>query len=136
MSGEDRTVYLDASALVKLVAEERESSVLERFLAARPERVSSALARVEVLRSVGRSPLGIAGRRRAEDVLSRIALLRLSEDILAAAGALEPPTLRPLDALHLATALSMGPSLTDFVTYDLRLASAARAAGLDVFAPR
>ncbi len=136
MSGGERPVYLDASALVKLVAEERESPGLEEFLGPRPLRVSSVLARVELLRSVGRSTLGIAGKRRAEDVLSRIALVRLSDDILGVAGELEPPPLRALDALHLATALSIGPDLAEFVTYDRRLADAASGAGLDVVAPR
>lgn len=136
MSGREGPVYLDASALVKLVAEESESSVLQEFLSAPRVRVSSILARVELLRAVGRSTLGVPGRRRAEAVLSSIALVRLNDEILHAAGGLEPPTLRTLDALHLATALSMGPDLADFVTYDRRQAEAASAAGLNVVAPR
>lgn len=136
MSSDARVLYLDASALVKLVEEEPESRALGAFLSGRPVHVSSALARVEVARAVGRSSLGAAGRRRADDVLSRVAFVRLDDAILAAAGELTPARLRTLDALHLATGLSLGPSLAEFVTYDLRLAGAAVAAGLQVAAPR
>ena len=135
MSPADRLVYLDASALVKLVAEEPESSALRSFLALRAHRVSSALTRVELARTILRSTLGTAGRRRADDVLEGVALIRLSDDILAAAGGMEPPRLRTLDALHLATALSVRSELAELVTYDRRLAEAAAAAGLDVAAP-
>lgn len=136
MSPEERPLYLDASALVKLVAEESESLALRAFLAGRPARVSSALTRVEVIRAVGRSTLGAAGRRRAQEALARITLVRLDEDVLDAAGRLPPASLRTLDALHLATAISVGRDLKEFVTYDRRLAEAAVTAGLEVVAPR
>ncbi len=41
-------VYLDASAIVKLVVEESESQALRAALRNRPDRVSSALSLVEV----------------------------------------------------------------------------------------
>jgi predicted nucleic acid-binding protein len=44
------------------------------------------------------------------------------------------PQIRSLDAVHLATALSIGVDL-DFVTYDDRQAVAAREAGLRVVQP-
>ena len=52
------------------------------------------------------------------------------------AADLEPPTLRPIDALHLATALTLRLP-EGFVTYDHRLADAdaAQSAGLAVFSP-
>lgn len=136
MSPPQRLLYLDSSALVKLVAEEHESAALLAFLSEQAGRISSVLTRVEVLRAVGRSTLGAAGRRRAEDVLARVALVRLDDGILDAAGDLRPAGLRTLDALHLATALSIGPDLAGFVTYDRRLADAATVAGLDVATPR
>jgi predicted nucleic acid-binding protein len=136
VSPDGRPVYLDASALVKLIAVEPESPALGTFLSGHPVRVSSALTRVEVMRAVGRSTLGAAGLRRAQEALARLALVRLDDAILEAAGRMPPPGLRTLDSLHLSTALSLGPDLAKFVTYDRRLAEAAAAAGLDVLAPR
>lgn len=71
----------------------------------------------------------------ARDVLARIHLLRLDDAMRAAATVIEPPTLRTLDSLHLATALSLGAELAGLVVYDRRLAGAARRAGLTVWAP-
>jgi len=46
-------LYLDSSAFVKTVVQERESTALREFLARRPQRrVSSASLRVEALRAV------------------------------------------------------------------------------------
>lgn len=75
-------------------------------------------------------------RQSAGQVLARVNLLDLDTPILSAASALEPKTLRSLDALHLASALSLGTDLQALVTYDVRLAEAARQAGLEVLAPR
>ena len=127
-------IYLDSSAIVKLVAAEPESAALRRELAAHPERVSSALARVEVLRALRRMNAGAEVLERAEQVLDRIALARPEKPVLRAAADLRDRGLRTLDALHLATALSL-PGLDALVTYDRRLAAAATAAGLAVLAP-
>lgn len=128
-------LYLDSSAIVKLVKPEPESAALVERLRADPQAVSSAVARVEVLRALRR----IRGSRRvierAERVLERIALVRLDETILRRAASLDPPALRSLDALHLATALTLLEDLDGFVAYDSRLAAAARGAGLLVQAP-
>ena len=51
------------------------------------------------------------------------------------AGTIGPPRLRSLDAIHLASALSIGDYPEAFVTYDERLADAARAVGLNVLMP-
>lgn len=59
----------------------------------------------------------------------------LDEQIAAAAAALSPPALRALDAIHPASAMSIGVDLDALITYDVRLADAARAAGLTVVAP-
>jgi hypothetical protein len=135
VSTPERLLYLDASALVKLIAQERESLALLAYLSRQAGRVSSALTRVEVMRTLGRSTLGAAGRRRAEEVLAGVAFIRLHDGILDAAGDLLPTGLRSLDALHLATALSIAPDLAGFVTYDRRLADAAASAGLNVVTP-
>jgi predicted nucleic acid-binding protein len=133
MSAESRAVYLDSSAIVKLAVDEPESPALRRYLRRRRRLVSSALARVEVGRVL--LPLGTVGVRRAQDVLSRIELIRINDRILAAAGLLMPPELRTLDAIHLATAQELGADLARLVTYDERMSAAARTIGWPVVAP-
>ncbi len=128
-------VYLDASAIVKLVVEERESRALSAMMRSWPEQVSSALTLTEVPRALSRMGARASTLGRAERVLERIALIRLDVDILRAAGRLPFPRLRALDALHLASALSLGGELQGIVTYDVRLAEAAIDSGLEVLAP-
>ncbi|MDA2931329.1 PIN domain-containing protein [Acidobacteria bacterium AH-259-O06] len=73
-----------------------------------PDRISSVLARVEVLRSLRRAAAPPTDYQRGEQVLARLALVRIDDGILATAAALDPPHLRALDAIHLATALYAG----------------------------
>lgn len=129
----DATVYLDSSALVKLVVAEAESDALLAYLNDRPTRTSCALARVEVVRAV--RDHGEVATRRARQLLERVSLLRLDDVLLQAAAELDGPTLRSLDAIHLAAAQALGDGLGDVVTYDHRMASAARGIGLAVSAP-
>ena len=130
----ERATYLDSSAIVKLVMVEPESAALRRYLSRRRPLVSSALARAEVARAL--LPLGRQAVRRGREVLGRLQLIRISDRLLAAAGQLLPPELRTLDAIHLATALELGPDLARVVTYDERLGAAAVSAGCAVAAPR
>jgi predicted nucleic acid-binding protein len=121
---------------VKLVSAEAETTALLSFLLrAGGDRVSSALARVEVVRAVRRAGLGDEAQARATRVLERIALVRLDELVLARAASLDPATLRSLDAIHLATALTLGGDLQVLVTYDRQLTAAAGHAGLPVASP-
>lgn len=115
--------YLDSSALVKLAVEEPESAALRRYLRRRRPLVSSALARTEVLRAM--LPIGDAAILRGRAVLTRVELVRINDQILSAAGALEPPEVRSLDAIHLATAQRLGRDLAQLVTYDDRMAAVA-----------
>jgi predicted nucleic acid-binding protein len=126
-------VYLDSSAIVKLVLRESESDELTVFLEDRPQRVSCALARVEVSRAV--RPHGDAAVLRARGILHRLFLLRLDDGLLEDAGNLEPLLLRCLDAIHLAAARSVRDSINEFVTYDVKLAEAAKHWGFTVIAP-
>ena len=128
-----RVVYLDASALAKLVVEEAETAALQAYLADRPERVTSILARVEVARALRRA--GADRQARLEAVIEALTLIGLGDDIVVRAGRVGPPALRTLDAIHLATALELGADLAAFVTYDGRLADSARALGIPVAAP-
>jgi predicted nucleic acid-binding protein len=134
IASESDLLYLDSSALVKLIVAEAESPALITFLRVWPRRVSSALSRVEVLRAVGRANAGSVVRRRATQVLSRVALVRIDDGVLSAAARLAPRELRTLDALHIATARSLD-DLAGVVTYDVRMARAARRARLKVWSP-
>jgi predicted nucleic acid-binding protein len=129
-----QVAYLDSSAVVKTVVEEPGSRALHRFLSDFETHASSELARTEVVRAVRRAqPSALA---RAFTALERLVLIELSETILDAAGLLEPPTLRTLDALHLATARGLSAQLGALVTYDERMAVAGTALGLPIETPR
>ena len=128
-------LYVDSSALVKLVVEEVETPALVELLAAWPLRVTSVVAAVEVPRAARRgSPLPAVAAR-AADVMSRLTLLDLDRDLIHTATLIEPAGLRTLDAIHLASALSLGPQLEGFLAYDRRLLDAAGAAALPVIPP-
>ena len=133
MGGE--LLYLDSSALVKLVLPEAESEALLESLSAWSVRVSSELARVEVVRAARRATAQPSAEQRAEEVLAGLHLLKLDSDIFSAAARLEPRSLRSLDAIHLASALSLGADLGAIVIYDSNLAEAAEGHGLQVLAP-
>lgn len=131
--------YLDASALVKLVREEPESQALSALLDG-AEIVSSELVLTEVPRAIRRAvaddpQLSLdALIKQASEVLDAIAMLPLDAAVLIAAGALQEPTLRALDAIHVAAALDLSP-VDAFVSYDERQSAAARLGGLRTLAP-
>ena len=128
-------IAFDSSALTKLVVRERETAPLRAWLAAREEATWSAgsLTRVEVVRAVARAQA--AAVPAARRLLAGVDLVPLGPDVLEVAADPGPPSLRSLDALHLATALSLGSALDAFVVYDEPLAQAATDAGLPVVAP-
>ena len=125
--------YLDSSALVKLVIEEPESTALRRHLRRRRPLVSSALVRTEVLRALLFE--GEAGLARGRDLLSCVELIRVNDRVLNAAGTLQPPDVRSLDAIHLATAHQLGSDLGQLITYDDRMFDAASTIGLNAVMP-
>ena len=128
-------IYLDASALIKLVILERESEELDRWLAARQgvPQLTSELGSVEVIRGCRRVDEALVSI--AATVLAPIAYLALSRQVLDRAQTVGVPALRALDAIHLSSALSLGSELSAFVTYDRRLQAAAEVEGLPVVAP-
>ncbi len=127
-------VYLDSSAIMKLVFEERETPALAGFLQEWPHRTSSTLARVEVMVSVRRVDDDDV-HREAVSILNGIHLVHPDHRMFTAACTTDPPLVRALDAIHLATAVALGPELAGMVVYDHRLAEAARRAGITVWAP-
>lgn len=127
-----KRAYFDASAIAKLIREEQESLALVDFLDEPMEAVTSALSAVEVPRALSRYGVAV---EEVSEALKGLIVVSIDADILGRAGALEPPALRSLDALHLATAMAVGTDGLQVVTYDDRLAAAARAHGLTVVQP-
>jgi predicted nucleic acid-binding protein len=128
-------IYLDTSAFVKLVWSERETPALQEFLAQKGETllVSSSLLMVEARRAVLREDA--AQMPRADLLLTRIGQVGVTRAVLEAASRLPDPSVRSLDAIHVATALQLRPDLDALVTYDHRLAAAAERQGLPVAVP-
>jgi predicted nucleic acid-binding protein len=135
-------IYLDSAAAVKLVHAEAHSTALRAFLDERPEIgwVSSALLEVETFRALARAtasadmPSVINDFHTLLDLIDRV---EIEPGIRILAQTVNPPTVRTLDAIHLATALRIHDQgrLTSFITYDKRLADAASMAGLAVETP-
>lgn len=118
---------------MKLAVAEPQSSALRGHLRRRRPLVSSALARTEVGRAL--APLGALAVQCGRDVLARLDLIRVSGRLLDIAATIPPIELRSLDAIHLATAHQLGATLAQVITYDARMATAARAVGWTVASP-
>ena len=135
-------IYLDSAAAVKLVHAEAHSAALRTFLDQRLEIgwVSSVLLEIETYRAVARAAEPAAMPVVINDfhaLLDFIDCIEIDPGIRIVAQTVNPPTVRSLDAIHLATGLHLRErgQLTSFVTYDRRLADAASAAGLTVEVP-
>ncbi len=126
--------YLDSSALVKLVLREAETIALREFLTEHPFRVSSRIAEVEVIRAVTRA--GPAALPAAQALMRRIGLVELDAGVLHAAALVEPAGIRTLDAIHVASAVSLADELDVVVAYDARLAAALTSAGIEIVSPQ
>lgn len=129
-------LYLDSSAIVKLVQREAQSAALRRFLRRHldDDKVTSSLSRVEVVRAVAAGgPLAVAHARRQ---LARVHQIHLDATLLddAATLALGTP-LRSLDAIHLSAARSVGSQLRAVLTYDRRMQEVGVTLGIVVLAP-
>jgi len=124
--------YADASALVKLVVVEAESVAVHRWFTEAPRIATSRVGIIETVRASSRRDHDAAHRDR---VLEELEIIDLDPVIARTAAGLRPLLVRTLDAIHLATALVLMPDLDAFVTYDDRMAEAARAVGLPVVRP-
>ena len=134
-------LYLDASALVKLLLPEAESAALAAHVANR-DVISCELALAEVPRAITHKCADLADEEQqalwtaTAELLDDLPMVRVNRDLLTAAGlVVAPARLRSLDAIHLAAALSQAAELDAFVTYDARQAAAAAAHELPVEAP-
>ena len=133
------SLYLDSSALVKLVRHEKASEALKLWLAEQTQStedvslVSSALSLTEVMRTARK--WGGEVPELAHELLATLTVLPVSQVVLRFAAIVPPTSLRSLDAIHLATAMSLGSRLKAFISYDNQLQEAARDVGLPVEAP-
>jgi uncharacterized protein len=125
--------YVDASAFVKLFLLERESEALS-VATDSWQLASSALLEVEAVLAVRRRKPDAETTVRA--MLQGLELIDIDADIRRAAAGVANPHLRSLDAIHVATALSLGDHIGAFFAYDQRLIAAARAHGLPVTVPQ
>lgn len=130
-------IYLDTSALVKLIRIEVESADLVSWLDERIEMpwITSVLAEIELPRAIRAvAPEGLPA---VPSVLARLDRFEIDAVIRATAAAYPDAGLRSLDAVHLATAqtASSAAPLTALVTYDSRLSQAANTMGIAVAAP-
>jgi predicted nucleic acid-binding protein len=126
--------YADASALVKLLLREPESDALRSYLLARPDPATSRISAVEVARAMARAE-GSPQDEALAALWERTLFVEVDASLADSAARLEPPALRSLDAIHLASALALADELEAFVTYDARQADVARAVGLEVVSP-
>jgi predicted nucleic acid-binding protein len=128
------TAYVDSSALLKLVVREPETSALESYFLQCDGLVASRLAELECRRAARRASHSRL-LQRVDQALEAVYLLDITRAILDDAAAVTPLLLRSLDAIHLATALSIDDPQLEVVTYDARFADAAREHGLTVVQP-
>jgi len=136
-------IYLDTSAILKLLRHEPESGALKAHLKAHPERdlITSALATVEVARALvalGAPDIADLPRDRSDTIAPRhvtMAAVAVTAPVLDLARSLRPAVLRSLDAVHVATAKLVVAALDHVITYDKRMLAAASAAGLRTASP-
>ena len=121
-----RRAYFDASAIVKLAHAEAHSEALIEYIdGGRLEAATSVIAEVETTLALKRAGVDF------DEAVKGFYLLALDDEVRREASRVKPP-LRALDAIHVATALAIGDRDLEFVTYDDRMAAAARDAGLKV----
>jgi len=127
------TLYLDTSALGRLLLGEKDAPAIRAELPRFDQHVSSRLLALELRRLALRQGL----LENAGLLLSGVAMLPLDEALLTAAETVPPPTVATLDAIHLASALRLAADgrVDAIMTYDSRLAEGARHHGLEVVAP-
>lgn len=127
-----RRWYLDTSTALKLLVEEAESAGLAEHLDAQsPELVACLLLETELRRAAQRHPP--LSQEAVTQLLDRISLSEVPGSLFREAGLLAGANLRSLDALHLMAAIRHGVDAV--LTYDHRMARAARELGLAVVAP-
>ena len=125
-------LYVDSSALMKLLVREAGSTALQAYIRG-TTLLTSALTAIEVERAIRRHSLQDAVD--VDALFEGVEQRQLDSSVIARAGKIGPPGLGAVAAIHLATAIELRGELDAFVTYDARLAEAARSHRLPVVAP-
>ena len=124
--------YIDSSAIIKLIVAEKESPDLKNYIS--DGLLTSEIARVEVLRTVTmNAPDFVASAKKVLGALNTVdinaSILYMAEDFGSEVS------LRTLDAIHVATALSVRDVIEGVITYDKGMSKDAKALGLSVVSP-
>lgn len=130
MAGE--VLYLDSSALVKLVRREAETDALVGEITDWRAHATSVIGAVEVQRAANRAG---ADPARVDELLRRLSLLDVDDGVRELASTIAPGKLRTLDAIHLASAISLEDDLGALACYDEQLRNAAAREGIPVLSP-
>lgn len=133
--GAGALLYVDTSALVKLVVREPESEAVEAELDRWADGATSTVTRIELPRVVARRHAEVERPDMVLGILAGTNEVPFDETVLKRAIEVRPPELGTLDAIHLASALSLGEDLGGLLSYDRRLLEAAAAASLPTLAP-
>ena len=132
-------LYADTSALVKLIVTEPESTPLEDELLRWDDIATSEITAIELSRAVARArqepEADVADERSVLELLAALSEVPLTDDVRALASTIGPPSLRTLDAIHLASAMTLGADLGGLLTYDVRMQRAAAESKLTIVAP-
>ena len=117
---------------MKVAVEEAESEALLEALEGSGPGVTSVVGEIETVRVCRRA--GVPPEQ-VDAVRHGLVIVALDDEVRRLAATLPPGTLRTVEAVHLATAISLRHDLERLLTYDTRLADAAHAAGITVAAP-
>jgi len=124
--------YIDASAFVKLIVEEKETQALLKSLP--PSLISGEILTVEVMRTTVHSDAETIAF--ARKLLAGINFLPISGEV-SSIGSLFGAHIKSktLDAIHLAAALSIGSTIDGIITYDKTMIADAKLLGIPVLSP-
>lgn len=133
-------LYVDTSAMLKLLVREPESAAIERELLRWSELATSIITEVELPRAVARAreeraDAVIDGSVVLQGVLASAAIIPLSENVVTASRSVKPVHVGALDAIHIASAISLGKQLAGVATYDKRMQDALQPLGVSIIAP-
>jgi PIN domain nuclease of toxin-antitoxin system len=125
-------VYLDSSAVLRLLYDPSESASLLRYIGREATVVSCRIAEADLWWRVSRSA-GLAGAATA--IRAALSIREVDSTLIRSAATLKSQDVDLEGALHLAAALELRAELDGYVTYDTAQAAAARALRLPVVSP-
>ena len=108
------TLYLDSSAILKLIVKEAESTALSKYI--KSSVITSAISRVEVIRTLSRNNQALVTP--AAQVLAKFEFLPVSQAVLSIAESFVQSSLRSLDAIQVASVIFLSPKNNTLITYD------------------